>query len=139
MQKNKVPFDYHSWKNHPERRKIKLVTRANDQVSYFNDVYVGRSKTDKPLIGLVEDRMCTWDLSGGFLGGTQCLHDLFMILPDEPDQPKEPELYSIMYMNDFKRVLLGPIAGSEDDAFSALEKSEVLVSSIIGTYKLVKQ
>jgi hypothetical protein len=128
----KVQFDYEVWKNHPEREKIKLETSHGDDVTEFTDSYVGKARADKPLIGIVRGVLCTWGLDGMYMN-QPALHDLCMILPEERG------LYTIMYKNDFGRVLLGPIAGSSDDAFAALEKSGITAMHIYGTYKLVKQ
>lgn len=122
----KVQFNYEVWKNHPEQRKIKLVTRSGDSVSYFNDVYVGRTKYDKPLIGLVDDKLCTWGIDGSFLTG-EALHDLFMILPEEP------EMWVLMNK---VRQLSGVTYATKEDA--EIEK-QLFYSPDYQAYKLVKQ
>lgn len=133
----KVQFNYEVWKNHPERDKITFETRGGVNVTNFTDHFYSKTRTEKQVMGILElDKKSVeyWDEVGNYSPTKiETTLDLFMILPDEPG------LYTVLYINEFQRALLGPIAGSPEDAFAALEKAEIMATRIYGTYKLVKQ
>jgi hypothetical protein len=126
----KVQFDYEVWKNHPEREKIKLETKHGDDVTEFTDSYVGKAKADKPLIGIVRGVLCTWGLDGSYMN-QPALHDLCMILPEEP------EMWVNVYKFHTGQITCGLMHNSKASAMDASKCTDDRV--YIGTYKLVKQ
>lgn len=126
----RVQFNYKVWKNHPEREKIKLETSHGDQVTEFTDAYVGKAEADKPLIGIVRGKLCTWGLDGMYMN-QPALHDLFMILPEEP------EMWVNVYKYHDGLIKAAMVYDSEASAIDALVHTDARVH--IGTYKLVKQ
>lgn len=124
----KVQFNYEVWKNHPEREKIKLETRHGDQVTEFTDSYVNKAEADKPLIGIVRGRLCTWGLDGMYMN-QPALHDLFMIMP------KEPEMWVNVYKFQSGQITCGNPYESAASAMEALIHTDDRV--YIGTFKLV--
>lgn len=124
----KVQFNYEVWKNHPEREKIKLVTRNDAPVTCFTDAYVGKINNSMQLHGVQDYELLDWDLTGSFWGnGSESSLDLFMILPEEAE--------TWVLMNKVRQ-LSGVTYATKEHA--EIEK-QLFYSPDYQAYKLVKQ
>ena len=127
----KVQFNYEVWKNHPEREKIKLVTRNGAPVTCFTDAYVGKINNSMQLHGVQDYEFLDWDLTGSFWGnGSESGLDLFMILPEGP------EMWVNVYEDEYGILDCGAIYTSKEIAENKLR---IIQDKHIGTFKLVKQ
>ena len=126
----KVQFNYEVWKNHPEREKIKLVTRSGKEVTEFTDQFVGKIRVDL-LYGVANNGVEQWFTDGTYLADRESVWDLFMIMPEEP----EMWVNVYKYPNGLMKAAI--VFDSELSAIDALVHTSARVH--IGTYKLVKQ
>lgn len=129
----KVQFNYEVWKNHPEREKIKLVTRSGKEVTEFTDQFVGKIKVDL-LYGVANNGVEQWFTDGTYLSDRESVWDLFMILPEEPEEP-------VMWVNVYK--FYAGYYIKNGNVYTCKEFAEQMRTSkdtdFVGTFKLVKQ
>lgn len=125
----KVEFNYYVWKNHPEREKIKLVTRSGKEVTEFTDQFVGKIKVDL-LYGVANNGVEQWFTDGTYLPDRESVWDLFMILPEGQ------EMWVNVYEDEYGILDCGAIYTSKEIAENQFR---IIQDKHIGTFKLVKQ
>ena len=137
MQKNKVPFDYSVWVDHPKRSQIRFETRHGLKVTSVSDRYFGLTNSTRQIFGILEmgyqneKSVEHWDAAGRYLpSNEQCDLDLFMILPEEP------EMWVIVNHDDDIPFLEKWIYPSKKEA----EASAIFIGcSVFEVLKIVKQ
>lgn len=133
----KVQFNYEVWKNHPEREKIKLVTRNGKEVTEFTDQFVCKAKIDL-LYGVANKTVEHWYINGSYLNDRESGLDLFMILPDE-NEMYVPVVKVPADIHGGTKILVLNHTDTKEKSDAIGQALGVDKWEFIGTYKLVKQ